>query len=122
MLPDRVETAVRAELGRQTEAFVLVDGDGRRVHLAGETAYVNVDGPGGIQQVTLPDDALPENIEVVGLALISDFPVSLELAGVILLMAMVGAVVLAQRQIELSDQEKQAAAKAEAKAARERRR
>ncbi len=120
MLPDRVETAVRAELGRQTEAFVLVDGDGRRVHLAGETAYVNVDGPGGIQQVTLPDDALPENIEVVGLALISDFPVSLELAGVILLMAMFGAVVLAQRQIERSDQEKQAAANAEANAARER--
>ncbi len=120
MLPDRVETAVRAELGRQTEAFVLVDGDGRRVHLAGETAYVNVDGPGGIQQVTLPDDALPENIEVVGLALISDFPVSLELAGVILLMAMFGAVVLAQRQIERSDQEKQAAANAEVNAARER--
>ncbi len=122
MLPDRVETAVRAELGRQTEAFVLVDGDGRRVHLAGETVYVNVDGPGGTQQVNLSDDALPENIEAVGLALISDFPVSLELAGVILLMAMFGAVVLAQRQIELSDQEKQAAAKAEAKAARERRR
>ena len=70
-------------------------------------AYVNVDGPGGIKQVTLPDGALPENIEEVGLALISDFPVSLELAGVILLMAMFGAVVLAQRQIELSDQEKQ---------------
>ena len=43
-----------------------------------------------------------ENIERVGLALVGDFPVSLELAGVILLMAMYGAVVLARRQIEMS--------------------
>ena len=35
----------------------------------------------------------------------SDFPVSLELAGVILLMAMFGAVVLARRQIELGEDE-----------------
>ena len=62
------------------------------------------------QMVELPDDAMPQNIEQVGLALIAKFPVSLELAGVILLMAMFGAVVLAQRQIELSEQEKQAAA------------
>ncbi|MCH8152621.1 MAG: hypothetical protein IH830_09650 [Planctomycetes bacterium] len=53
---------------------------------------------------------MPQNIEQVGLALIAKFPVSLELAGVILLMAMFGAVVLAQRQIELSEQEKRAAA------------
>ncbi len=43
-----------------------------------------------------------ENIEQVGLALVGDFPVSLELAGVILLMAMYGAVVLARRQMEMS--------------------
>jgi NADH-quinone oxidoreductase subunit J len=43
-----------------------------------------------------------ENIERVGLALVGDFPVSLELAGVILLMAMYGAVVLARRQMEMS--------------------
>ena len=62
------------------------------------------------QTVRLPDSASPENIELVGLALIKKFPVSLELAGVILLMAMFGAVVLARRQIELSEDEKRMAA------------
>jgi NADH-quinone oxidoreductase subunit J len=53
---------------------------------------------------------LPQNIERVGLALVHKFPVSLELAGVILLMAMFGAVVLARKQIELSEDEKREAA------------
>lgn len=55
----------------------------------------------------------PDNITQVGHALIEKFPVSLELAGVILLMAMFGAVVLAQRQIELSEREKRDAAAGE---------
>ena len=51
----------------------------------------------------VPSEVTPDNIDQVGMALIADFPVSLELAGVILLMAMYGAVVLARRQIELSE-------------------
>ncbi len=38
------------------------------------------------------------------LALVAEFPVSLELAGVILLMAMYGAVIFARRQIEVSEE------------------
>jgi NADH-quinone oxidoreductase subunit J len=60
--------------------------------------------------LTLPEDAMPENIQRVGLGLILKFPVSLELAGVILLMAMFGAVILARRQIELTEEEKREAA------------
>ncbi len=48
-------------------------------------------------EVTLPLSALPDNTSRVGMALVTRFPVSLELAGVILLMAMLGAVVLARR-------------------------
>ena len=55
---------------------------------------------------------MPQNIQRVGWALVHQYPASLELAGVILLMAMFGAVVLAQRQIELSDDEKLEAARA----------
>lgn len=55
-------------------------------------------------------DLMPENIEEVGLALVYKFPVSLELAGVILLMAMFGAVVLARKQIELGEEEQRQAA------------
>ncbi|TVQ50660.1 MAG: hypothetical protein EA377_14130 [Phycisphaerales bacterium] len=50
------------------------------------------------------DDA-PGNVQRVGLALVAVFPVSLELAGIILLLAMFGAVVLARRQIELGEDE-----------------
>ena len=55
--------------------------------------------------VTLPASSQPANNQNVGLALVADFPVSLELAGIILLMAMFGAVVLARRQIELGEDE-----------------
>ncbi|MHC5023761.1 MAG: NADH-quinone oxidoreductase subunit J [Planctomycetota bacterium] len=69
--------------------------------------------------VTLPDaadprtgqsSAMPENLQRVGLSLVADFPASLELAGVILLLAMFGAVVLARKQIELGEDELRAAA------------
>ncbi len=53
----------------------------------------------------LPESMLPDNIQRVGLALVAKFPVSLEVAGIILLMAMFGAVVLARRQIELGEDE-----------------
>jgi hypothetical protein len=101
-LPDRLEAAARDEIpeltGVDPTGLLIEDGD----------AYVPVytaraDAP---QIVRLPDEAMPENIEQVGLALIQDFPVSLELAGVILLMAMFGAVVLARRVIEMGEQEK----------------
>lgn len=67
------------------------------------TARVIVeDGSIDVIPIGEPGPLVPENIERVGLALVGDFPVSLELAGVILLMAMYGAVVLARRQMEMS--------------------
>lgn len=54
----------------------------------------------------LPPDVRDENIESVGFALIAGHPMALELAGVILLMAMLGAVVLARKQIEIGEDEK----------------
>jgi hypothetical protein len=83
-----------------------VDGAGLRVEDGDAFVPVYTDGAGVPQIVRLPDEAMPENIEQVGLALIGDFPVSLELAGVILLMALFGAVVLARRVIEMAEQEK----------------
>ncbi len=51
-----------------------------------------------------------DNVQMVGVALVSQYPASLELAGVILLMAMFGAVVLARRQIELGEDDRRRAA------------
>jgi len=68
--------------------------------------------PGGEPPVewTLTDADLPGNTRLVGMKLVASFPISHELAGVILLMAMFGAVVLARRQIELGEDERRAAA------------
>ena len=59
--------------------------------------------------LVLSEEVLPTNTQYVGWSLIADFPVNLELAGVILLMAMFGAAVLARRAIELGEQEKRTA-------------
>jgi len=76
------------------------------------TAFVDISrGDGTVREtVDLPDSMQPTNVERVGWALIWRYPVSLEVAGVILLMAMFGAVVLARRQIELGEQELHATA------------
>jgi NADH-quinone oxidoreductase subunit J len=54
----------------------------------------------------LPDSLEVTNVEGVGWALVAEHPMALELAGVVLTMALVGAVVLARKQIELSEDEK----------------
>jgi len=57
----------------------------------------------------LPEGLAGENLERVGMALIGEHPLSLELAGVILLLALVGAVILARKQIEIGEAERVAA-------------
>jgi len=62
------------------------------------------------REIEIPNDRALTNTRGVGMSLVADFPVSLELAGVILLMAMFGAVVLARKQIELGEDERREAA------------
>ena len=49
---------------------------------------------------------MPENSRQVGVDLVSKFPAGLEIAGVVLLMALFGAVILARKQIELGEDER----------------
>jgi NADH-quinone oxidoreductase subunit J len=77
---------------------------------AGGALVYYLDADGTQRTLRLSDDVLPDNIQSVGMALILDFPVSLELAGVILLMAMFGAVMLARKQIELTEDDTREAA------------
>jgi len=80
--------------------------DGTMIRHDDQGAYViSIDN----STLYLPTSMLPTNTQHVGWALVNDFPVSLELAGVILLMAMYGAAVLARRAIELGEREKRAA-------------
>jgi len=109
-LPGQLELAVRDKV-EGFEQFTQPQG-ARIEQIGGEaTVEVLVAGSDEPRLVSLGPEALPENIQRVGLGLVRDFPVSLELAGVILLLAMYGAVVLARRQIELSEAEKRQAAR-----------
>lgn len=85
---------------------------GAQVEVTEEGAFINVRRAGETSdtRLALPADRLPGNVQRVGLDLVAKFPVSLELAGVILLMAMFGAVVLARKQIELGEDEVREAA------------
>lgn len=91
---------------------VVADADGRRLSIGVGSASAMVAWPEGAPPTrwTLGEDDLPGNTRLVGMALVAAYPASLELAGVVLLMAMFGAVVLARRQIELGEDERREAA------------
>ena len=67
--------------------------------------------------LSISDDVEVTNLEAVGFSLLAEHPLALELAGVILLMALIGAVVIARKHVELSDAETDAAAAAAGRAA-----
>ncbi|MCA9281260.1 MAG: NADH-quinone oxidoreductase subunit J [Phycisphaerales bacterium] len=61
--------------------------------------------PGEVM-ISIPEGVEVTNTDGVGWALVAEHPMALELAGIILLMAMLGAVVLARKQIEIGEDEK----------------
>jgi NADH-quinone oxidoreductase subunit J len=61
---------------------------------------------GSSARVELDPSMLPDNGRQVGVELVSRFPAGLEIAGVVLLMALFGAVILARKQIELGEDER----------------
>lgn len=63
----------------------------------GRTRVISTDNP------LWPKDLELSNVEGVGFTLLADHPGSIEVAGVVLLMAMLGAVVLARKKVELDD-------------------
>jgi NADH-quinone oxidoreductase subunit J len=109
-LDETVASILASEDGQTAEFTVERDDDGRAIRMADGIAKVDVVVDGAPRTVELPIAALPTNTQLVGWALVAVFPVSLEIAGVILLMAMFGAVVLARRQIDLSEDEVRVAA------------
>ena len=66
-------------------------------------------GPDETMSFPLPASVRAEDVELVGFALVGEHPLGLEIAGVILLMAMLGAVVLARKQVQIEESRKAAA-------------
>jgi len=60
----------------------------------------------GMLLMEFPESLRADNIENVGFALLAEHPLAIELAGIILLLALVGAVILARMQIEAGEQER----------------
>ena len=95
--------AIEAETGR-----TLVE---RKIDIQNGRASVELkDEEGTTSKHDLSFEQLPTNTQEVGWQLVAGFPMGLEMAGVILLMAMFGAIVLARRQMELGEDERRQAA------------
>ncbi len=115
-LPGAVEKALRrAGLMEDGEAIAR-DADGRpRIDPVQRVAWVGLIGEDpasgepvvvNVRQVSWPDDLHANNVQALAYDFLNRHPGTIEIAGVILLMAMLGAVVLSRRQVELDEEAK----------------
>lgn len=111
--PGLNEVAGLLDIESGTMRFEVADAAkfAERASDAGISRLWKPDGAERVVTLRLPDELRSENLDGVGFALIAEHPMALELAGVILLMAMLGAVVLARKQIEIGEREKAEAAR-----------
>ncbi|MEI6877876.1 MAG: NADH-quinone oxidoreductase subunit J [Planctomycetota bacterium] len=100
----RTDSTVTAVIARKDGQMIAVQTD--------HSAIISVQRADQMtpSDLTLAPSLLPDNTSRVGMALVTRFPVSLELAGIILLMAMFGAVVLARKQTDIADDDRRALA------------
>jgi NADH-quinone oxidoreductase subunit J len=117
-LPGRVDAALRSAGLISADETIATQGGEPLINLepneAGPGTVTIAYGEGRQRVITTNDPGWPQdlklsNIEGVGFTLLRDHPGSIEIAGVILLMAMLGAVVLAQKKVELDEKAKLAA-------------
>jgi NADH-quinone oxidoreductase subunit J len=96
--PDKVMLALkrRGEL-REGDQFAGLD------PLAGTVTLQTLDG---YRTVAIPPEIKVGNVESIGFDLLNEHPGSIEIAGVILLMAMLGATVLSRKQVEFEEEAK----------------
>ena len=118
VLPGRVDAALRAAGLLAADEQIATQAGDPMIDLAtepGQPGSVTIAyGDGRTKTITTDDPKWPKdlslsNIEGVGFTLLRDHPGSIEIAGVVLLMAMLGAVVLAQKKVELDERAKLAA-------------
>lgn len=121
-LPKKVDKALREArdpadptkpLLQEGERLAQNSQGGFAVDVVNRTATVvksaDARGDGPTRVVPLPADLQVYNVEGVAFTLLDEHPGSIEIAGVILLMAMLGAVVLARKKVEIDEQRAKAA-------------
>lgn len=113
LMPRKIERALReADLITKDERIAVVEGRALMHHEERSVAVTY--GEGQVRFVSMDDPRWPADLKVtntegVGFSLLADHPGAIEVAGVILLMAMLGAVVLARKKVELDEAAKLAA-------------
>lgn len=105
-LPGRIETILR-ESG-QMKAGEEVDRSNLRRRFA--AGVIHIKGAEGerrlLEKKDWPANLRATNVEGVAFALLRDYPGLIEIAGVLLLMAMLGAVVLSRKQVQIDEEAK----------------
>ena len=99
-MPQRIERELRAADIISKDATIETV-DGIAVVDAATNEVMTSEGPR-----ELPESLDVSNVELLGFNLLRDHPMTIEIAGVILLMAMLGATVLARRQVDIDDEAK----------------
>jgi len=105
-LPGKIESELLDRGLIETGERVLVDASGAAA-FDPEAMTAVVAGPEGAERtVSVPVTMAGSNPELVGLNLLAEHPMTIEIAGVILLMAMLGATVLARKQVDIEEEAK----------------
>lgn len=106
-MPRKVERVLREhDLLKDGERVALTGEHGVLADMDAERIWVNT-ADGGRRAIMRPDwpDAMDvKNVEALGFNLLRDHPGAIEIAGVILLMAMLGAVVLSRKQVQIDEE------------------
>ncbi len=112
IMPGRVETVLRRAGTQLPGERIAVDAQTHQPKIDPRARTVTLESGTRSQRIVpWPADLSTRNIEGVGVAMIGRHPGTIEIAGVILLMAMLGAVVLSRKQVQLDEAEKRSAAR-----------
>jgi NADH-quinone oxidoreductase subunit J len=115
-MSNRIEESLRnagALAPGEKVSMAMIGQEGEDNYKAG---FIKITGGGGdgkdrvIFRDQWPADLKLTNTEAIGFELMASNPGAIEIAGVVLLMAMLGAVVLARKKVEMDEQAKSAAA------------
>lgn len=106
-MPLKIERALESHgLLKTGERVELDDSKHAIITDAGVKISGGASGDRVVAKSDWPNDLEVTNIERVGFNLLRDHPGTIEIAGVILLMAMLGAVVLSRKQVQIDDEAK----------------
>ena len=105
-LPGKLERSLLSQGLIDKDERVFIDDSGRAAFDEREMVATVIGADGDERVIDVPRELSGSNPERVGLNLLAEHPMTIEIAGVILLMAMLGATVLARKQVDIEEEAK----------------